>query len=199
MNPLRPLAIRLGAQPWLPRLAPVVLALDRAMFMTTAGRVGVLSLAGLPWITLTVTGRRTGLSRSVPLLAVPSQDGWLVAGSNWGGPMTPSWVGNLAAAGRAVVTRHGRDTPMSARLVAGAEREDLWAIMLRTWPNFERYAQRTTREIPVFVLTPVGPAVMHGSARRRHTGRRYLFAKRARHTAGLTRLDPTRREGNPPP
>jgi deazaflavin-dependent oxidoreductase (nitroreductase family) len=196
---MRALAIRLGAQSWLPRLAPVVLGLDRALFTVTAGRVGVLSLAGLPWITLTVTGRRTGLARSVPLLAVPHQDGWLVAGSNWGGPTMPAWVGNLQTAGRAVVTRSGGDTPMTARLVSGTERQDLWAIMLRTWPNFERYAQRTTRDIPVFVLTPVGPAVPRMRTRGRHTGGRYLFAVGGRHTAGLTRPDPTRREGNPPP
>jgi deazaflavin-dependent oxidoreductase (nitroreductase family) len=196
---MRALAIRLGAQPWLPRLAPVVLGLDKALFAATRGRAGVLSMSGLPWITLTVVGRRTGLVRRVPLLAVPHDDGWLIAGSNWGGPATPAWVANLTAAGRAVATRSGRDTPMSARRVTGSERAQLWGVMLATWPNFERYAQRTTREIPVFVLTPVGPTVAHVPARARHTGGRYLFARGGRHTAGLTQPDSTRTEGNPPP
>ena len=39
---MRALAIRLGAQPWLPRLAPVVLGLDKAFFAATRGRAGVL-------------------------------------------------------------------------------------------------------------------------------------------------------------
>ena len=38
-------------------------------------------------------------------------------------------------------------------LVEGEERARLWQAMLRTWPNFAKYEQRTDRVIPVFVLT----------------------------------------------
>jgi len=37
----------------------------------------------------------------------------------------------------------------------GAEREELWEVMVRTWPNYARYAERTDRTIPVFYLDPV--------------------------------------------
>jgi hypothetical protein len=30
--------------------------------------------------------------------------------------------------------------------------------MLRTWPNYAKYAERTDREIPVFVLEPTDEA-----------------------------------------
>lgn len=43
-----------------------------------------------------------------------------------------------------------------AREVTGEERDRLWRVMVRTWPNYEKYAERTDRVIPVFALTPRG-------------------------------------------
>ncbi len=142
-------------------MAPAVVRLDKGLYRLSGGRVALMSMTGLPDLTLTVVGRRSGQPRSVPLLGVPHGTGWLVAGSNWGGDAMPAWATNLEAAGEAIVTRRGRDTPMSAWRAHGSERDELWAVMLRTWPNFARYAERTTREIPVFVLTPSGSSVPH--------------------------------------
>ena len=155
MNLLRPVAIRLGSQPWLPRFAPLIVGFDRLLQRLSRGRLTLLMLAGLPELMLVVPGRRSGLPRSTPLLYVPHPRGHLVAGSNWGDPKPPAWVANLRAADRATVTIHGRTTTVVPRQVRGPEREQIWAHMLRTWPNYAKYAQRTTREIPVFLLEPV--------------------------------------------
>lgn len=155
MNPMRWLAIRLGAQPWLPRLAPQIVGFDRLIQGVTRGRVTLLSMTGLPELMLTVAGRKSGIPRSTPLLCVPHAGGWLVAGSNWGQEKPPLWVGNLAAADRATVRFHGHETAVVPRRAEGAERAELWQVMLATWPNYAKYEQRTTREIQVFVLGPV--------------------------------------------
>ena len=55
-------------------------------------------MAGLPSIYLTVRGRKSGVERTTPLLCVPDGGTWLIAGSYFGGPKTPLWVGNLRAA-----------------------------------------------------------------------------------------------------
>ena len=34
----------------------------------------------------------------------------------------------------------------------GEERARLWQVMLRTWPNYAKYEERTDRVIPVFLL-----------------------------------------------
>jgi len=86
---------------------------------------------------------------------VPRDGSWLVAGSNWGGPKPPAWVGNLAAADIAKVGFHGRDTDVEARLLEGDELAAAWREMLEVWPNYAKYAERTDRRIPVFRLTPV--------------------------------------------
>ena len=155
MSLLRPVAIRLGRQPWLPRFARWIVGLDRLIQRLSRGRLALLMLAGLPELMLTVPGRKSGLPRSTPLLYVPHPRGHLVAGSNWGDPKPPAWVANLAAADRATVNIHGRQATVVPKRVTGAEREQLWQHMLQTWPNYAKYAERTTREIPVFLLEPL--------------------------------------------
>jgi deazaflavin-dependent oxidoreductase (nitroreductase family) len=154
MNPLRWLALRLGAQPWLPRFARVIVGLDLTIQRLTRGRVDLLALAGLPEILLQVPGRRTGRLRSTPLLCVPHGDGWLVAGSNWGAPAPPAWVENLLAAEEPLVTFRGHTVAADAHLLAGPDRDEAWVVMIETWPNYATYADRTHRELPVFWLTP---------------------------------------------
>ena len=154
MQPMRRVALALGAQPWLPRFAPAIVGLDRGIQRVTRGRVDLLTFAGLPEILLQVPGRRTGRLRSTPLLCVLHGDGWLVAGSNWGGPREPAWVGNVLAAEEPLVTYRGRTVAADARLLAGPERDEAWALMLETWPNYAKYAERTGRELPVVLLTP---------------------------------------------
>lgn len=154
MNPVRWLAIRLGAQPWLPRFAPLIVRLDKRLQALSRGRFTLVTLAGLPEILLQVPGRKTGIPRTTPLLCAPYDGGWLVAGSNWGHPAPPAWVLNLTAAADPVVTYRGRTVVVDARRVEGPERDRLWAVLLETWPNYARYAERTDREIPVFLLTP---------------------------------------------
>ncbi|MEE2031779.1 nitroreductase family deazaflavin-dependent oxidoreductase [Rhodococcus chondri] len=154
MNPLRHVAIRLGAQSWLPRYARYIIAADESLQKLSGGRLALLALAGLPELVLTVRGRKTGEPRTTPLLCVPHAGGWLVAGSNWGHPRTPAWVYNLREADEATVTFGGRSTTVSVRVAEGAEREQLWREMVTVWPNYDRYAERTDRQIPLFVLTP---------------------------------------------
>lgn len=152
MNPLRPLAIRIGALPGLSRRSKQIIAVDRLIQRLTRGRLTLLTLAGLPSLLLTVRGRKSGELRSTPLLCVPHDDGWLVVGSNWGHPKPPSWALNLEAATRAWVLFDGSEHTVSVRVAEGDERERLWQVLLGTWPNYALYAQRTERRLPVFVL-----------------------------------------------
>lgn len=154
MGLLTPLAVRIGAIPWMPRLLPQVVWTDRRLQSLTRGRYSILDVAGLPNLVLTVVGRKSGLPRSTPLLCVPHEGRWLIAGSYFGGPSMPVWVHNLRAAGEAVVRYERTTYDVSARELADAERAAAWEVMLRTWPNFATYEQRTDRVIPVFELTP---------------------------------------------
>jgi deazaflavin-dependent oxidoreductase (nitroreductase family) len=154
VNALTPVAIWLGGISWLPRLLPQITALDKLLQRLTHGRWSLLRLAGLPSMMLTVRGRKSGVLRSTPVLCVPYGDGHLVAGSNFGGPKAPVWVLNVRAADRVTVTVDGRTHDAVPRELTSDERAAAWQQMVRTWPNYAKYEQRTHRTIPVFWMTP---------------------------------------------
>jgi deazaflavin-dependent oxidoreductase (nitroreductase family) len=161
-NWLTPVAIWIGGLTWVPRILKQITALDKLFTRITRGRWSFVRLAGLPSMMLTLIGRKSGEPRSTPVLCVPYQDGYLIAGSNFGGPKQPIWVLNLRAAiedARTVgVTFHGVDLEARAHECVGPEREVVWAHMNRTWPNYAKYAERSDRVIPVFLLEPTRAA-----------------------------------------
>ena len=156
MGLLTPLAVRIGRLSWLPRLLPWIVWIDTRLQRLTHGRLTLLDVAGLPNLMLTVPGRRTGTLRSTPLLCVPEDGRYLIAGSYVGGPKEPVWVGNLEAATAGELRFKGRTVRFTARRLTGEERAAAWTRMNRVWPNFRRYEARTDREIKVFELTPAG-------------------------------------------
>jgi len=151
---LTPLAVRIGAIPWLPRYLPQIVWVDKLIQRLTFGRLALLDLAGLPNLMLTVAGRKTGIPRSNPLLCVPYGERHLVAGSNFGGAKPPQWVGNLEAAGECTIRVRGRTSRATSLLLEGDERAAAWDHMLQVWPNYAKYEERTDRRIKVFLLTP---------------------------------------------
>ncbi|MCW2812663.1 MAG: putative nitroreductase [Nocardioides sp.] len=154
MGLLTPLAVKIGAISWMPKLLPQIVWFDTRLQRATKGKVTVLDIAGLPNLALTVPGRKSGIPRTTPLLCVPHEGGWLIAGSYFGGPNVPLWVGNLRAATTATARFDAVDHEVTWREVEGEERAEMWQVMLRTWPNFAKYEERTTRVIPVFYLQP---------------------------------------------
>jgi deazaflavin-dependent oxidoreductase (nitroreductase family) len=154
MGLLTPLAVRIGAISWMPKLLPQIVWFDRSLQQVTRGRVTVLDIAGLPNLNLTVRGKKSGVERTTPLLCVPDGDTILIAGSYFGGPKMPLWVGNLRAAeGEAKVEFEHQTFPVHAEELSGEQRAAAWQTMLRTWPNYAKYEERTDRTIPVFRLT----------------------------------------------
>ncbi len=151
---LKPLAVRVGAVSWMPKLLPQIVWTDTLLQRVTRRRVTILDIAGLPNMWLTTTGRKSGLDRSTPLLCVPDGDRILIAGSYFGGPKEPMWVKNLEANPAVSVLFRRRTIRLTARRLVDEERAQAWPTMVGTWPNFARYEQRTNREIKVFELVP---------------------------------------------
>ena len=155
MGLLTPVAVRIGSVSWMPKLLPQIVFVDKLIQGSTRGRVTILDVAGLPNLMLTVTGRKSGLPRSNPLLCVPYADrSILVAGSYFGGPKEPLWVKNVEANPDVTVRFKGISSSMRARALEGDERAAAWQAMLQVWPNFAAYEQRTDRRIKVFRLDP---------------------------------------------
>jgi deazaflavin-dependent oxidoreductase (nitroreductase family) len=141
------------------RLAARVLPpLDRWSFRASGGKVALTeSIGGLPTVMLTTRGARSGLERTVPLLAVPSGDDLAVLGTNWGGGSSPAWVHNLAASPVAVVEHGENKVEVRAERLDGASAEEVWRRAIELYPGYAEYPRRAgTRVITVWQLVPVG-------------------------------------------
>ncbi|MFC3962778.1 nitroreductase family deazaflavin-dependent oxidoreductase [Nocardia jiangsuensis] len=135
-NPLPPLARWLGRRPWVMRTAPLVLTTERFLRGVSGNRLGVLDIAGLPTLRLTVAGRKTGEPRETSLLYVPYGADFLIIGSNWGNAKHPVWSANLRAADTARVRLHDQVFTVTVAELEGAERERAWAAALEFWPGY---------------------------------------------------------------
>ena len=151
-------------------LAHVLPAVDRAALRLTGGRTTPTEVfAGLPTILLTTTGARSGLPRTVPLVAIPLVGGPFVEGafagdiavigSNWGGASHPAWVHNIAANPRVSVARGSLKVDAVAVALAREQAEAVWARAASMYAGYASYRERAGgRDIRVFALTTVGRA-----------------------------------------
>jgi deazaflavin-dependent oxidoreductase (nitroreductase family) len=136
-------------------IAPGVRAFDEFLYRRNRGRVTSVGLAGLHSLLLLVEGRRTGKQYRVPLLCLPWAGGYVVVGSNWGGPKHPEWVANLMVVPNVSVNYRGQVQLVRSRLLEGPDREIVWPQLVESWPAYQSYADRLDRELPVFLLEPV--------------------------------------------
>jgi deazaflavin-dependent oxidoreductase (nitroreductase family) len=148
-----------GPGSWL--FARMLDPLDRLTFRVTKGRHLFSSmLSALPVAMVTTTGARSKRSRTVPLLAMRTEDGLVVIGSNYGRPKHPAWRHNLRAHPAGEVDAEGRRWAFRAVEVEDERRDRIWQQALRTYPGFAAYAGRAApRRISVFVLEPEGGGV----------------------------------------
>lgn len=145
---------RLGRTRWFARAGRAVSGLDRRIQQATRGRWSVLGRPTLPQLVLTTTGRRSGEPRDAVLLHVRDGERWVVVGSNWGQQHHPAWSLNLLADPRARVAVDGRSVDVVAHLAVDDERARLLDALRAVWPGYDDYADRSGRDLRVFVLTP---------------------------------------------
>jgi|ERR1700757_5250194 F420H(2)-dependent quinone reductase len=113
-------------------------------------------LNGRPVIILTSVGAKTGKIRKTPLMRVEHDGEYAVVASLGGAPKNPVWYYNLTANPHVELQDGAVKKDYQAREVSGAERAAWWERAVATWPDYASYAEKTTRTIPVFVLTPIG-------------------------------------------
>jgi deazaflavin-dependent oxidoreductase (nitroreductase family) len=111
---------------------------------------------GTTILLLTTRGRRSGQDRTTPLIFRAADDGdtdgWVVVASKGGAPDHPDWYKNLLADPEATLEVKSERIPVQAQTARGDERTRLWRRMTEVWPEYDRYQERTDREIPVVVF-----------------------------------------------
>jgi deazaflavin-dependent oxidoreductase (nitroreductase family) len=122
-------------------------------FERTAG-AEANTLRGRPIIVLTSVGAKSGKIRKTPLMRVEHDGEYAVVASLGGAPKHPVWYHNLKANPHVELQDGAVKRDYTAREVTGEEKELWWKRATATWPDYDEYQTKTSREIPIFVLSP---------------------------------------------
>jgi len=132
------------------------------LFLKLPGRRRTLTgiISGLPVVTLTTTGAKSGLPRTVPLLCIRDPEApkrFALVASNWGQRHYPAWYHNLKATPQASGNIQGEVVQYNAHEAEGDEYQRFWELAQATYPGFPNYKKRIgdQRHIPIMVMTPV--------------------------------------------
>ncbi len=121
-------------------------------FRANQGKAGG-QLAHMPLLLLTTTGAKSGRAITKPLVYTRDGERIVIVASFAGGPKNPPWYHNLVANPEATVELGSERFRVRATATSGEERQRLFNRHAEQMPIFTEYQQKTTRQIPVFVLT----------------------------------------------
>ncbi|MEV6910395.1 nitroreductase family deazaflavin-dependent oxidoreductase [Amycolatopsis sp. NPDC051071] len=122
----------------------------------TDGEVGHDWEKGAPCLVLTTKGRKSGEDRKSALIyQFDDANNPVIVASKGGAPEHPGWYQNLLANPEVKAQVKADKFTARARTVEGEERAKLWDQLAAVWPDYNDYAEKTDREIPVVVLERV--------------------------------------------
>jgi deazaflavin-dependent oxidoreductase (nitroreductase family) len=122
-------------------------------FRANDGRVGG-HFEGKPLLLLHTTGAKSGEERVNPVAYTKDGDKLVVIASKGGAPSHPDWYHNIVAHPHVTVEVGTEKMEATASVVQEPERRRLYDKMIQVMPGFAEYEKKTTRSIPVIVLTP---------------------------------------------
>jgi len=152
-------------RPWTPteeRLGTLAVramsAVNTWIFRASGGRLGSRFLRGAPVLLLTTTGAKSGIRRTTPLIYLADGPRVVLVASKGGMSHSPAWYHNLMANPECEVQIGARKTSMLARRAGTEDKTALWPKLVAIYRDYDDYQARTSRDIPVVILTPRGDA-----------------------------------------
>jgi deazaflavin-dependent oxidoreductase (nitroreductase family) len=122
-------------------------------FRANAGKVGG-PFAGKTLLILHTIGAKSGQERLNPVAYIKDGDRLVIIASKGGAPTNPDWYYNILANPQVTVEVGIEQFAARASIALEPERTRLYNKMGEVMPGFDEYRKKTTRSIPVIVLTP---------------------------------------------
>ena len=123
-------------------------------FRSNAGKVGG-PFAGRSLLLLHTCGAKSQEPRINPVACFKDGDRLVIIASKGGAPTHPDWYYNLVANPLVSVETGTEEFQARASVADEPERTRLYNKMVERMPGFDEYRRRTTRVIPVIILTRV--------------------------------------------
>ena len=124
------------------------------LYMSSGGTQGT-DLRGMPVVLLTTIGAKTGKLRKTPLMRVEHDGEYAIVASLGGAPKNPVWYYNVVKNPHVELQDGTVTGDYQAREVFGEEKALWWQRAVAAYPDYADYQEKTDRQIPVFVLTPI--------------------------------------------
>lgn len=121
-------------------------------FRANDGKVGG-HFANMSLLLLHTTGAKSGLPRLNPLAYVADGERLVIVASKGGAPSHPAWYYNLVANPQVSVEVGTEQFQARATVAQEPERTELYEKVTARYPGFAEYRRKTTRVIPVVILT----------------------------------------------
>jgi deazaflavin-dependent oxidoreductase (nitroreductase family) len=122
-----------------------------AEFRENDGKAGGIT-EGMPLVLVHHVGAKSGIQRVTPLVPYVDDDRIFIFASKGGSPEHPAWFHNLVANPHTDAEYGTERFPVVARVLFGAERDEVYAKQVAVQPQFGEYARNTDRVIPVVEL-----------------------------------------------
>lgn len=120
-------------------------------FRASGGKAGGI-FEGKPLVLVHHVGAKSGTERIAPLVPLLDDDRIFIFASKGGADTNPDWYHNLVANPDTVAELGTDRFAVTARVLDGAERDDVYAKQVAVEPQFGDYQRNTTRVIPVIEL-----------------------------------------------
>jgi F420H(2)-dependent quinone reductase len=137
-------------------LLPQVLRIHDSVYRGTNGWIGHRTLL-IPSLLLHTVGTKTGKARTTSLTYARDGNDYLIVASKGGDPHAPGWYHNLRKNPNVEINVGPRRFGVRARPVVPGDTDysRLWQIVNKNNGNrYAAYQEKTSRPIPVVVLTP---------------------------------------------
>ncbi|MGW2157716.1 nitroreductase/quinone reductase family protein [Nonomuraea sp. NPDC001699] len=120
------------------------------------GTTDGVTIKDLPVVLMSYRGAKTGKLRRTPVMRVEHEGRYAAVASLGGAPVNPQWYASVVAE-PVVELQDGTATGVyRAREVSGEEKDAWWRRAVAAYPDYADYQRKTERQIPVFVLEPLG-------------------------------------------
>ncbi len=136
------------------KLYSLIVSLTTFLYRKSGGRLGG-KMRGGDVLLLTMTGRKTGQQRTVPLIYMMDGADYVLTASIGGAPKHPGWFFNLRDNPQAVIQVKDRRFNVVAHVADQEKKRELWARLVAVLPFYEGFQRKTTRDIPMVILHPV--------------------------------------------
>lgn len=135
-------------------IAKAIFSVVIFLYKVSGGIIGG-TMNGNSVLLLTTTGRKTGKSRTLPLLYIRDGEAYVITASAGGAKKHPGWFFNVRSNPQATIQVHKQQMKVTAEVAGPEKKSELWAKLVAVAPNFAGYQKHTSREIPMVILRPV--------------------------------------------